>query len=95
MLILPRKVTKAEIRSNNACVLNVQLMSRDMDTMTKQLQKVYPAIAAAAVLIYFLGLLNIDLASDAQASLGYLFYGPLGLIPSFFTYAFFQMSFST
>ncbi len=59
--------------------------------MTKRQLNVWAFAAAAIVFSYYLSLLNIDLASDAQAGIAYLFYGPPGLVPSFFAFAFVKM----
>lgn len=55
--------------------------------MTKRQLNVWAFAAAAIVFYYYLSLLNIDLTSDAQAGIAYLFYGPPGLVPSFFAFA--------
>ena len=56
--------------------------------MTQKQTHILAILVGAVVFGVYLWLLNIDLASDAQAGVGYLFYGPPGLVPSFFAFAF-------
>lgn len=59
----------------------------EVQKMTKRRANLIAILAFALVLVLYLRLLNIDLASDAQAGIGYIIYGPLGLIPAVFAAA--------